>query len=367
MIFHQVKFLSISDLPPYKGLFHLRFLSLGFFFRVCFVLILLSSLLTVRQALSEDVKAAHNEPLALEGSNSAIASPKPEQASNFLDRQHVFITDQFVDLNEALDRLLSNKRSENPGLNQGYLVLKIDSEFGEGGETESSVRLRAKVDLPHSKERFKLIFESDPEDDYSLRENERSGSVGDENLPSDRAIAGLEYVKKGKKYEWQPSIDVGTRLNFPVDLFTRVRLRKRTLLSESWELKTKLELPYFAREGAKPSLRLSLLHPINEMFSFKSISRYKYTRKQSLHEAYQSIQLNQLVNEKVVIEYKIGALGDNQTAERIEEYFVQIAYKKRIYRDWMFFTIAPAISYQNERDWSSYFSLAFQLQVIYSN
>lgn len=367
MIFHQVKFLSISDLPPYKTLFHFRFLPLGSFFRFCFVLTLLSSLLTVRQVWSEDVKPDHKEPVVLEGSSPAIESLKAEEDSNFLDRQHVFITDQFVDLNEALDRLLSNNRAEQPGFSKSYLVLKIDSEFGEGGETESSVRLRAKVDLPHSKERFKLIFESDPEDDYSLRENERSGSVGDENLPSDRAIAGLEYVKKAKKYEWQPSIDVGTRLNFPVDLFTRIRLRKRTLLSESWELKTKLELPYFAREGAKPSLRLSLFHPFNETLSFKSVSRYKYTRKQSLHEAYQSIQLNQLVNERVVIEYKIGASGDNQTAERIEEYFVQIAYKKLIYRDWMYFTIAPAVSYQNERDWSSYFSLAFQLQVIYSN
>ncbi len=367
MIFHQVKFLSISDLPPYKYLFNLRFLSLGLFFRFCFVFTLLSSLLTVRQSWSDESEPLYSEPPVGEGSSSVIDSLKTEQSRNFLDRQHVFITGQFVDLNEALDRILSNNRQVKPGGSQGYLVLKLDSEFGEGGESESSVRLRAKVDLPHSKERFKLIFESDPEDDYSLQESERSGKVGDENITSERAIAGLEYVKKSKEFEWQPSVDVGTRLNFPVDLFTRIRLRKRTVLSKSWELKTQFELPYFTREGAKPSVRLGLFHAFAETLSFKSVSRYKYTKKQSLHEVYQSLQINHLVTDRVVMEYKVGAFGDNQTAERIEEYFVQIAYKKLIYSDWMFFTVAPAISYQKERDWSSYFSLAFQLQLIYSN
>lgn len=288
------------------------------------------------------------------------------KSTNFLDKQREFITDQVIDLSAVVDRMLSNNQSSRQSPSRSYLMLKLDSIFNEGGDREFRVRIRGKADLPNTKRRLKLIFESDPENDFSPQENERN-NTGDDDADVDRAIAGLEYAKQRKKYQWQPAVDIGTRLNFPVDLFIRVKLKKNTLLGEKWRLKVRINVPYFAREGAKPAIRASFIRSVSETLSFRSVSRYKYTRKKSLHEAFQSFQINHRVSEKSALEYKFGAFGDNQTDEKIDEYFIQLAYKRQIYGDWMFLSFVPGLSFRNEDDWSVSTSFALRLRALYSN
>ncbi len=283
---------------------------------------------------------------------------------SFLDRQRTFVTNQFVDLSDALDRLISRKPSSAE--NNSYLVLDLNSVFSEGGEQEFKARIRAKADLPNTKSRYKLIFESDPEDDFSLQDNELSGQVGSEKGASDRAIAGVEYSKKRAKYKWQPSIDVGARFQFPIDLFTRLRFTKLTGLPKSWRMDTRLDLPYYAQEGAKPSARVSLIRDLSKSVSFKSVSRYKHTRKLSLHESYQSFQLNQLLSEGQGLEYKIGGFRSSEGDEG-REYFIQLAYKKRVYRNWMYLVLVPQVTYPESDEWHSTYSFVMQLEAIYSH
>ncbi len=283
---------------------------------------------------------------------------------SFLDRQRTFVTNQFVDLSDALDRLISRKSSQ--AKNHSYLVLDLDSVFTEGGEREFKARIRAKADLPNTKSRYKLIFESDPEDDFSPQDNELSGQIGSENVASDRAIAGVEYSKTRAKYKWQPSIDVGARFQFPVDLFTRLRFTKLNALPQNWRMDTRIDLPYYAQEGAKPAARVSVIRDLSKRWSFKSVSRYKHTRKLRLHESYQSFQLNHLLSEGQGLEYKVGGFRSSEGDEG-REYFIQLAYKKRVYRDWMYLVLVPQVTYPESDDWHSNYAFIMQLEAIYSN
>ncbi len=300
---------------------------------------------------------------SLDQPSPRIAETKVGQDS-FLDRQRAFVTNQFVDLSDALDRLISRKDSEEK--NNSYLVLDLDSVFSEGGEREFKARVRAKADLPNTKSRYKLIFESDPEDDFSPQDNERSGQVGSERGGSDGAIAGVEYAKKRAKFKWQPSIDVGARFQFPIDLFTRLRFTKLTPLPKGWRTETRIDLPYYAQEGAKPSARLSVIRDLSKTLSFKSVTRYKHTRKLNLHQSYQSFQLNHFLSEGKAIEYKLGGSRTSE-GEEGREYFIQLAYKKRVYRDWMYLALVPQVSYSEVDDWHPNYTFVMRLEAIYSN
>ncbi len=303
-------------------------------------------------------------PLEDEG-KEALARIEEEKVveDTFLDRQRTFVTNQFVDLSDALDRLISRKDSGEE--NNSYLVLDLDSIFSEGGEREFKARIRAKADLPNTKSRYKLIFESDPEDDFSPQGNELSGQVGSENIASDRAIAGVEYTKTRAKYKWQPSIDVGARFQFPIDLFTRLRFTKLTALPRAWRMETRIDLPYYAQEGAKPSARVSVIRDLSKSVSFKSVSRYKHTRKLDLHESYQSFQLNHFLSEGRGMEYKVGGFRTSE-GEEGREYFIQLAYKQRVYRDWMYLVFVPQVSYPEVDDWHPNYAFVMQIEAIYS-
>ncbi len=301
-----------------------------------------------------------------------LANNTGKTKPNFLDKQKIFITNQFVDLNDALDRVLSekvlppNKSVQKKLQSDSYLVMNINSRVLENGDDEYKIRLRAKVDLPNTQKRWKLIFESDPEEDVSPQDSERSGRIGDSDLTSKNAVAGIEYLKKRGEFDWQPSVDIGSRFDFPLDIFVRVNLKKKTKLGPKWMMFAKADYSHFAREGAKPGGRLSFTRDITPTVSFASVTRYKYTAKTSFNEGYQSLQLNHRMSDHTGVEYKIGAFGNSDRTKTVDAYFIQLTYKRRIYEDWMFLSLIPEVTYAGDDEWSANHGITLQLQAIYA-
>ncbi len=286
---------------------------------------------------------------------------------NFLDRQRVFINNQFLGLKNGLDRILSQKKNGLIEDDRSFLVLNLESIFGEAGEHEFNVRARAKADLPNTKQRFKFIFESQPEEDVSLQNSERVGRLRNDRIVNDNAVAGIEFTQQSREFEWRPSIDVGSRLDFPLDVFTRFRLRKKNILCPSWMLTSRFDFSYFAREGAIPAVSFNLDKTINDVWSFLSVSRYKYTDEDNLQEYFQSVQLNHIYSDSLFLEYKLGAFGDSEPHNDLDGYFTHVAFKKRVYDDWIYFSVIPEISFRAEDNWNPSFALTLQVQSIYSN
>ncbi len=287
--------------------------------------------------------------------------------SRFIDYQREALTDRFLDLTDSLDRFLSRENGgDGKTLNKSYFVVGLDSVFGEGGEHDYGASLKLKADLPHTKQRFKFIFESQPEEDFSLQQNELAGRSTNNRLERETAVAGVEYIVKASELQWRSAIDVGARLDFPADTFARVRFQKKTPLPSSWVFHKRLEFSYFARQGAKPRLKLVLERPLNERLRVGASTRYKYSRQQHLHELLQTVYLDQFMSDSLAIEYKLGAFGDDEIETQVVGYFMNAAIKKRVYRDWLYLSIVPEVNYLRENDWSPFYSLSFELQAVYS-
>lgn len=297
----------------------------------------------------------------------ANTSLKNTKKDNFLDRQRVFVNGQFLGLKNGLDRILSQRKNTTIEDDRSFLVLNLESIFGESGEHEFNVRARAKADLPNTKQRFKFIFESQPEEDVSLENSERVGRLRNDKIVNDNAVAGIEFTQDSREFEWRPSTNFGSRLDFPLDVFTRFRLQKKKTLPSSWLLTSRFDFSYFVREGAIPAISLSLDRPINDVLSFLSISRYKYTRNESLQEYFQSVQLNHIYSDRLLLEYKLGAYGDSEPSNDLDGYFTHVAFKKRVYHDWIYFSVIPEVSFLKEDNWDPSFAITLQLQTIYSN
>lgn len=284
----------------------------------------------------------------------------------FIDYQRVALTNRFIDLTDGLDRFLSRKNGGDRLANNSYFVVGLESVFNQGGDQDHGVNLKLKADLPDTRQRFKFIFESQPDEDLSLEQNELAGKSTNNRLERETAIAGLEYVIKAKEFQWRPSIDVGARLDFPFDTFARVRFQKKTSLPSNWTLNNRFEFSYFAREGAKPRMKFAFEKAFDNHFKFGTVMRYKYSRQQKLHELLQSIYVDHLVNETLALEYKVGAFGDDEFKTQVTGYFVNIAVKKRFYRDWLYASFTPEVNYLRENDWSPFYSLTLGLQAVYS-
>lgn len=318
---------------------------------------------------SESVRAEKLETKVIaDAKNAQTDTVKGSSDTNaFLDWQREIITNQFLDLSDSLDRWVSRRDRKNKDENNSYMILSFDSVFEEGGEREFKAKLKAKVDLPNTKDRFKIIFESDPEEDSSPQDSEGSGKVGNEDLAENNAIAGIEYSLQKKEFEWQTAFDIGTRLSLPPDAFARLKLKKKTRFGDKWLSKTSFDLPWFAQDGAKPSMRQSFSYSLSEKWEFRNVLNVKYTAQESLRQSYVSFQLNQKWSDKLALEYKTGAYGDSDTPNEISAYFIQAGLKRNIVRDWIFLRIVPQVEYPREFDWRPQHAVTFTVQALYSN
>ncbi|MFL0809183.1 MAG: hypothetical protein K6L76_02095 [Agarilytica sp.] len=285
----------------------------------------------------------------------------------FLDKQREIVANQFLDMSDALDRWVSRRDRINKKDNNSYLILNFNSVLSDAGEQEYKARLNAKIDLPNSEDRFKLIFESDPEEDASPQDNERSGKIGNEQLAEDNAIASLEYSLQKKEFQWRGALDIGSRLNLPPDAFVRLKIKKKTQLGNKWFSKTAFDFPWFAQEGAKPSARQSFSYSFTPNVSFRNVTHVKYSAQESLRESYLSFQINHQWSEHLVMEYKLGAYGDSESHNETSAYFAQIGFRQHIYGDWMFLRLVPEVVYPREFDWRAQHAITISLQALYSN
>ncbi len=293
-------------------------------------------------------------------------SPSTKNASHFLDRHRIYFTEQVKDITNALDRFISQKERVAGQPSESYFILNTEIVLNEYGDNSYSVTGSGKADLSNTEKHLKFIFESRPEEDQSLRENERPNRTPAQGLDGDDAIAGFQFAEKRGEFDWRSSFDLGARLNFPMDAFARYKLVKKTKLGKSF-LTSRAELPYFVNQGAKPSAKVSWLYPINERLHFRSVSRYKYTRQTHFDEWSQSLQLNHYVNDNVGVEYKVGASGDEEYHDVFSVYYIQAGFKLNMYNHWIYLSIVPAFEFAEENDWEADFSLGFFIQAIYSD
>ncbi|VUD47596.1 hypothetical protein TDB9533_01059 [Thalassocella blandensis] len=287
--------------------------------------------------------------------------------AHLLDDHREYFANQFQELTNSIDRYMAQNHYDGKYRNESYFIIDSEAIFNEIGSHEFNLRGKAKADLSNTQKRIKLIFESQPEEDLSLDDGERPNRNTNRDLTSDGAIAGLEYSRKKDPFEWRPSIDVGSRLHFPVDIFARFKLAKKTRTGQKSVLSTRFEYPYFAREGAKPSTRIAWLYEFSESFGFTSVSRYKYTEKERYNEWSQSFQINHYYNDELGLEYKIGAVGNDDYHSDFSTYYVQTALKINMYDHWIFLTLVPAVEYSEENNWNADTSFSLRLQLIYAD
>lgn len=287
--------------------------------------------------------------------------------THLLDDHREYFANQFQVLTNSIDRYMAQKHYDGKRQNESYFILDAEANFNEIGRHEFNLRGKAKADLSSTERRLKLIFESQPEEDLSLDDEERPNRNTGRDLASEGAIAGLEISRKRDPYDWRPSIDIGSRLHFPVDIFARVKLAKKTRLGRKSILSTRFELPYFAREGARPSTRIAWLYEFTPSVAFTSVTRYKYTKKERFDEWSQSFQINHYFNDELGLEYKVGAVGNDDYQSDFSTYYLQTALKLNVYDHWIFLTLVPAIEYSEENDWTADTSFSLRLQVIYAD
>ncbi len=248
--------------------------------------------------------------------------------------------------------------------NNSHLRLRLDTTIAEAGENESDARIKARIDLPNTRQRFRLIFDSDDRGDDSLEERVRPVSTG-ERVRKDESVAGLELLSRLTN-GWQASTSGGVRLNSELVPYGKIKLQRDFKPNEYWLGTFEQHVKYYDDSGWRESTELELLRPINDDLFFNSYTEAEYKDEDNQFEFVHILALNKRIGDRNSVVYRTGVFGASQPNPRTTGYFVGLSFRRRVHSDWMFLTIAPEIFYPREEGWAAEPSINFELEMFFT-
>ena len=267
------------------------------------------------------------------------------------------VSRQVTQLGRTLDEWLAGE-GVGDQLNETYLSIRLNQLYGTFDHYNSKVKVGGRLDLPAVSERWKLIFESDVQEFNTLQENILDGaSSGD-------SIGGIRYQDETDS-GWNLSHDVGIRSVAPVDPFYRFRARQTFPVSDFWSVGLDQKIWYYDSRGWGFDTEVSFTRElgVDRFVRIASIANFQDQRNATQFS--QTAAIYRTLGPEETLGYELGVLGINKPSIQVNDYYMQMLYRRAIYENWLFLEVTPQVLVSRNEDWRPQPRLLVSLEMLF--
>ncbi len=278
-----------------------------------------------------------------------------------LDDPHKYVSRQVEWLITSVDKFFADEALYKYTTGS-YIQLSADALYEEEpGEMSYGANLRARVDLPGTKRRFKLLFDTDPIEKQDPIERTVDESPAAAVQESD-VYASVERERERKGWLIRPSI--GVRFNFPLEPFAKLSFTNLFPLKR-WQMRVNENIYWFDDSGFGSDTTFDFDRPLGEDFLFRATSFARWTEETNYFALSEVFTLFQTLSPKRKISYQIGIYGQTQPTWFMTDYLAVIRYRQNLHKDWLFFEIRPQVWWRKINDWDDEVSVLFRLEWLF--
>lgn len=259
---------------------------------------------------------------------------------------------QWADFADDLDQSLGgesyNKNSGKP--NASYLRLQLGQTWSKGGDLDTDVRLRARLDLPNSKRRLRLLLDNTDELNQSLEQEALGRTDNDNNVQS--AALQLTLAEDSK---WKTSASAGVR-DLPLNPFVRVTVKRRYLLdfiAKDLQGRFKTSVNYSKDDKLFADSFYLFSIPRNEMSTWNNRIKAKWKDSDNEIEFANIVSYDKRIDSDRNYTHSVGVIFSNRPDVRATDYFLQSTYRKHLYGNILYFSVTPALEFPREDDFKA--------------
>jgi hypothetical protein len=277
---------------------------------------------------------------------SRVEGQRDDELRTSLDKTHDLLSRRVVDLGLRLDRLFGGDSFEPDP--RSHIRVSFTTLIEDDG-VELEPRLRVRLALPNTERRLSLILES--EDDRRFdRATGYEPAPPTLLRPEEGFTAGLRYLQRFAN-RFDLDADAGIRLRIPPDPFVRARIG-RSFFVDVWELRLSEEAYWRYERGAGALSRFIAQRALAGPRFFRSATEVEWVnRDQRFHYAHDFILSHEFTPLNAV-QTRIGARGESDP-NQLTEWFVNIGWRRNIYKDWLFAEVRPELLFERERDFQA--------------
>ncbi|HJP38906.1 MAG: hypothetical protein QF483_09265 [Gammaproteobacteria bacterium] len=291
-----------------------------------------------------------------------------EGTANWLDRSQTQVYKTVCDTAVWFDGFFgSNRYDAASGKTYGRLGLSGFRDQYDGFDMK--LRLRAKFELPALEDRAALMIGRGDEKDFIEERKTPSDSIPSNfNQIEDEAfLIGLGY-QRGNGLKRGISFSVGAKIRAPPEPYAKVRYRRAWDLSNSTLLQLRPVGYWKSEEGFGSTLHVDIDRLLSDDYMLrwtssgnisedKEIEGLAWTNWLSLYHAFA---------DRRAISYHAFVLGETRADVKTQNYGVEVRYRRRIARQWLFFEIVSSVSWpryliEENRDINWGFGAGFEM------
>ncbi len=283
-----------------------------------------------------------------------------------LERSHDTLSREIDLFSERIDLFLGGDRTCEIS-QDSYIQVGASTVLLRGGGIRFDRVLRAKIDLPNTQRRFRLLLESDPEKNFreTLSPGGRS-STETETLtpqgPGTSFSAALQYVMQ-ERMKWLMSLDAGIEVEFPPDPFARARL-KRSFTAGDWRFTFGETVFWFVSLGPGSSTQFDVEQYLSfcELL-FRGSTELIWRDRAGGFDLSQAFSLFQELTWRSVLTYKFGITGEAKENTQLNAWGLGVEYRRRVYKNWLYLSVEPAVAFSKADNFQADPSIRFTVDI----
>jgi hypothetical protein len=316
-------------------------------------------------ALAPSIAAAQPEdpPVPPPAESGAPDSEIPDRP--LMDAAHYRISNSLLSTAEWLDAFFDDERFDSE-VNESRLKISFDSSVinGEGVDFDANTHL--KVVLPELENRLSFEISGDTGDrirDDRPRDRVPGKNIDDES-DSGGLAAGFRYLLAAKE-QFNIHIKSGARIRGlePV-LYIGPRYRQTWAL-ENWDLRFTQRFRWYSDDGWESRSRWDLERPVFGDYFFRTTTEIEWSEVENGLFYDLDFSLSHAIDGRSAIEFQWNNRFRTRPHDQLSTTVFRLRYRRRVWRDWLSFEVAPQIAYPRDRDYNFTPGILFRFQVVF--
>jgi len=281
---------------------------------------------------------------------------------DMLDWSRDQLADYIEGLNDGIDTFFAETLfgddvidDESSGSN-GRLFFKSRRVRGEPSvDYQSGVNV--KLALPNTNNRFKLLIETEEDDDES-KESDVLGTT--DNVTYATALR----FQLARSERWKTTWDNGISWEGEPVPFSRIRTR-RIQYFDLWHTRFFQSLYYRTNQGWGEKTSYAAIRPIDLRHHFRFGLNASYKLDDDYFNLSNSYSIFQELSDKAIMVYRFNISGDTDSIEKVNAYTISTGYRRQLYKNFVFMDFVPEVSWPRDKNFEPTPAISFNLEMIF--
>ena len=224
-------------------------------------------------------------------------------------------------------------------------------------------KVKLHLELPQLKDktRITIAVDANEDDPHKPGQNQLTLPVQDENTDRNTTAALGYHIKSSKRRDFIFKVGIRYRSGHFVS-FIRPYYRRLYHL-DSWDLRLTQEIPYWSDIKWSSSTTVDLERPLGDTFFFRASLNGTWYEKQLGYYYGLIFSLSQPLSTSSALSYDLGGNFQTGAHDVLQEVLVATRYRRRFWRDWMYFDIAPQVRFPRDRRFKAVPGILFGLEM----